>query len=81
MNGQKWWHLKLASYWALEWVCQTWQGELLQSPGEKLFQAEMNQDPSEAFFKERIFKRNLLDEPGCKGVDCDPVALPTCQSQ
>ena len=32
-------HLKLASYWALERVYQTWPGELLQSPGAKLFQA------------------------------------------
>ena len=43
-------HLKLASYWALERVYQTWPGELLQSPGAKLFQAEMNQDPSEWSF-------------------------------
>ena len=45
--GQKWGHLKLAFYSALEPACQTWQGELLQSPGVKLFQAEINQHISE----------------------------------
>ena len=61
-------HLKLASYWALERVYQTWPGELLQSPGAKLFQA---------FFK--VFEKRRAgktDEPGCKGVDRDLGVLP-----
>ena len=45
-------HLKLASYWALERVYQTWPGELLQSPGAKLFQA---------FFK--FLRKEELEKP------------------
>ena len=62
-------HLKLASYWALERVYQTWPGELLQSPGAKLFQA-LFQKVSEKR------KAGKTDEPGCKGVDRDLGVLP-----